>query len=71
MTRYSSPIPSSVPDDDDDIYAGKVSETTGVESDPDTSGADWSGPENQLGLEQDDRFDLDQAVGLDEEGETD
>jgi len=49
--RHSSPIPSSIPNED-------VDEDSSTESDP--SGAEWSGPENQLGLELDD-----QAVGLD------
>ena len=56
MTRkkYSSPIPSSIPDKD-------VDNDSSTESDP--SGAEWLGPENQLGLEPDD-----QAVGLYKEG---
>jgi hypothetical protein len=47
------PIPSSVPD--------KNVNDSSMESDP--SGAQWSGPENQLNLEPDD-----QEVGLDKEG---
>jgi hypothetical protein len=46
-------IPSSVPDEN-------INDSS-MESDP--SGAQWSGPENQLGLEPDD-----QEVGLDKEG---
>jgi hypothetical protein len=63
LKKNSSPIPSSIPDEDEDIYSG-------TESDP--SGAEWSGPENQLGLEPDDLFGFrraDQVVGLDEKGE--
>jgi hypothetical protein len=60
--RHSSPIPSSIPDED---------VNGGAETDP--SGAEWSGPENQLGLEPDDLFgfrrDDDQAVGLEKKGE--
>ena len=53
--RHSSPIPSSILNED-------VDEDSSTESDP--SGAEWSGPENQLGLELDD-----QAVGLDKRGD--
>jgi len=53
--KYSSPIPSSIPDED-------VDNDSRTESDP--SGTEWSGPENQLGLEPDN-----QVVGLDKEGE--
>ena len=52
--KGSSPIPSSIPDK-------KVDDSSMTELDP--SGAQWSGPENQLGLEPDD-----QEVGLDKEG---
>ena len=52
--RYYSPIPSSVPDED-------VDNDSKTESDP--YGAEWPGPENQLGLEP-----ANQAVDLDEEG---
>ena len=51
QNRYPSRIPSSIPNED-------VDEDSSTESD--VSGAEWSGPENQLGLEPDD-----QAVGLD------
>jgi hypothetical protein len=51
--KGSSPIPSSIPDENVD--------DSSMESDP--SGAQWSGPENQLGLKPDD-----QEVGLDKEG---
>ena len=52
--KNSSPIPSSIPDED-------INNDSSTELDP--SGAEWSGPENQLGLEPDD-----QAVALDKEG---
>jgi hypothetical protein len=52
--KFSSPVPSSIPDED-------VDHDSGTESDP--YGAEWSGPENQLGLEPDN-----QAVGLDKGG---
>jgi hypothetical protein len=48
-----SPIPSSIPDENVD--------NSSIELDP--SGAQWSGPENQLSPEPDD-----QKVGLDKEG---
>jgi hypothetical protein len=51
--KGSSPIPSSIPDENVD--------NSSMELDP--SGAQWSGPENQLGPEPDD-----QEVGLDKEG---
>jgi hypothetical protein len=51
--KGSSPIPSSVSD--------KNVNDSSMELDP--SGAQWSGPENQLSLEPDD-----QEVGLDKEG---
>jgi hypothetical protein len=51
--KGSSPIPSSVPDENID--------NSSMELDP--SGAQWLGPENQHGLEPDD-----QEVGLDKEG---
>lgn len=60
--RYSSPsIPASISDEVND---------GGMESN--SSGTDWPGPENQLGLEQEDQFDLrcdDQLVTLDKKGE--
>jgi hypothetical protein len=52
--KYSSPIPSSIPDKD-------IDNNSSMESDP--SGMEWSGPENQLGLEPNN-----QAVGLDKGG---
>lgn len=55
QNRYPSRIPSSIPNED-------VDEDSSTESD--VSGAEWSGPENQLGLEPDD-----QAVGLDKKGD--
>jgi hypothetical protein len=57
QNKYSSPIPSSIPDED-------VDNDSGTESNP--FDADWLGPENQLGLEPDD--DDDEAVGLDKKG---
>jgi len=65
---YSSPIPSSIPNED-------VDEDSSAESDP--SGAEWSGPENQLGLElewlgPENQLGLepdDQVVGLDKRGD--
>jgi hypothetical protein len=61
--RYPLPIPSSIPNED-------VDEDSSTESD--LSGAEWSGPENQLGLEPDDQLGLEpdnQAVGLDKRGD--
>jgi hypothetical protein len=52
--KYSSPIPSSIPDED-------INNDSGMELDP--SGMEWSGPENQLGLEPNN-----QAVSLDKGG---
>jgi hypothetical protein len=51
--KGSSPILSSIPD--------KNINNSSMESDP--SGAQWSGPENQLSLEPNN-----QEVGLDKEG---
>jgi hypothetical protein len=71
MNRYSSPIPSSIHDEDVeednrselDPSCNEWSEED-VDKESDPSGAEWSGPENQLGLQSDD-----QPVRLHERGE--
>ena len=55
QTKYSSYVPSSIPDKD-------VNNNSGTESDS-SADAEWPGPENQLGLEP-----YNEAVGLDTKG---
>jgi hypothetical protein len=87
MTPNSSPIPSSIPNEDNGIPDEDIStisdnpdEDISISDNPDedistisdSSSVQWWWPENQQGLEQEDRIGLhsdDQAVTLDKKGE--
>jgi hypothetical protein len=71
--RHSSPVPTSVPDEDPISDTISDKDDSIPDDDPiqtDSSGAQWWWPENQLGLEQDrvGRQSDNQGVALEKKG---